>query len=93
MGRADRKETMSDILEKFPRRIKGRGSLATTNPEWFDGKIRRINWREETEYDSLESARASIHSAAASQFRKMRTQRDGDDHMIIQAYKESNGAQ
>ena len=83
---------MAEVVERFPRRIKGRGSMATQHPEWFDGKIRRINWREETDFDSLESARASLHTAAASIFRKIRTQQDGEDYLIMQAYKESNGA-
>ncbi len=77
---------MAEVMENFPIPHGKRG--VTKYAEWLDGQIWRINWREDMESKSIEGARGSLHSAANLLDLRVRTRADGDDHIIIQSYKE-----
>lgn len=76
---------MAEVLEEFPG-VRSHGSPRKYNL-YMDGQVWRINWREETGCKSAESAVSSFHSSARFAGLRMRTQLDGDDHIIVQAYE------
>ncbi len=77
---------MAEVLDDFPTPLGKRG--VSKYAKWMDGQIWRINHEEEMGLPNLESARAALHSGAQVLGMRVRTRADGDDHIIIQAYKE-----
>ncbi len=73
---------MAEQLEEFPVRAK-----KSKYGKWMDGQVWRINWREEMDNTNVENARSSLYATAASMGMRLRTQADGDDHVIVQSYK------
>ncbi len=78
---------MAEVLDKFPHPM--RRGRASKYAEWLDGEIWRINWREDTDCNGHESFRSGIHTAARGLGVSVRTQVDGDDHIIVQSYNEN----
>ncbi len=76
---------MAEVLEEFPWTSR-RG--ASKYKQFMDGQIWRLNWREETGCTTGGSVTSGFHTAARSMGWNMRTHLDGDDHIIVQAYKE-----
>ncbi len=75
---------MAETIEEFPRRER-----ASKYAKWLDGQVWRINWREEMDNSSVENARSSLYFAASQIGLRLRTTVDGDDHVIIQSYKDT----
>lgn len=76
---------MAEVLEEFP--DAGKRGAPNKYQQFMDGQVWRLNWREETGCATAASAVSSFHSSARHWGRRMKTHIDGDDHIIIQAYK------
>ena len=78
---------MADAIKEFP----AKGRKSRYSEEWFDGRIWRINWREEMRCKSIGAARSSVFFMANKRGLKLKTQKDGDDHIVIQAVRKTDG--